>query len=223
MQTYLIKDGQQSGPFGNEELRLKIEAGECSAQTMAWRESAEQWQPLGILASELFSLSESVPAASSPIPPPEINNNLKTKARTMFCRTCAKELPENAVACIQCGCPPLIGKKHCQSCGAETLEHAVICVKCGCSLHTRSLPSLQGSRTAEKTTLCLLTFFLGGIGVHKFYAGNWGWGLIYLVFFWTFIPGIAALVEFIRYLTKDEASLQQAYEQIRGKPFGFLW
>ncbi|MBC7288803.1 MAG: TM2 domain-containing protein [Armatimonadetes bacterium] len=46
----------------------------------------------------------------------------------------------------------------------------------------------------------LLAFFLGGLGIHKFYNGSWGWGIIYVVFCWTFIPGLVALIEGILYL-----------------------
>jgi TM2 domain-containing membrane protein YozV len=41
----------------------------------------------------------------------------------------------------------------------------------------------------------LLAFFLGGLGVHKFYLGRIGWGIIYLLFCWTFIPAIIAFIE----------------------------
>ena len=75
----------------------------------------------------------------------------------------------------------------------------------------------------DKATLCLLAFFLGGIGVHKFYTGNWAWGLIYLIFCWTFVPGLTAFCEFIRYITLNDASLQEAHEKVAGQPFGFLW
>lgn len=75
----------------------------------------------------------------------------------------------------------------------------------------------------DKATLCLLAFFLGGIGVHKFYTGNWAWGLIYLIFCWTFIPALTAFCEFIRYITLNDASLQEAHEEVAGQPFGFLW
>ena len=74
----------------------------------------------------------------------------------------------------------------------------------------------------DKTTLCLLTFFLGGIGVHKFYLGNWGWGVLYLGFCWTFIPGLAAFVEFIRYITLSEAIIQLRHQKSADQPFGFL-
>jgi TM2 domain-containing membrane protein YozV len=41
----------------------------------------------------------------------------------------------------------------------------------------------------------LLTFFLGGIGAHKFYLGDNKKGIIYLLFCWTFIPSIIACFE----------------------------
>src|SRR6266436_4925015 len=70
----------------------------------------------------------------------------------------------------------------------------------------------------EKTTLCLLTIFLGGIGVHKFYTGNWAWGIFYLIFCWTLIPGLIAFIEFIRYITLNEAALQAAHQKVAGQP-----
>ena len=42
----------------------------------------------------------------------------------------------------------------------------------------------------------LLAFFLGGLGVHKFYLGKWT-GIFYLALCWTYIPSIIALVEAI--------------------------
>lgn len=45
------------------------------------------------------------------------------------------------------------------------------------------------------TTAVLLALFLGGIGLHKFYMGQTGLGILYLVFCWTAIPGIIAFLE----------------------------
>ncbi len=47
----------------------------------------------------------------------------------------------------------------------------------------------------DPTTAVLLAIFLGGLGAHKFYLGKIGQGIIYLLFSWTFIPGIVALIE----------------------------
>ena len=57
----------------------------------------------------------------------------------------------------------------------------------------------------SKTSAILLCFFLGGFGAHKFYLGKTGQGIIYLLFFWTFIPALIAFIEFfILILMKDE-------------------
>ena len=54
--------------------------------------------------------------------------------------------------------------------------------------------TLAGSRkeTAARVLLC---FFLGGFGAHRFYMGEKGLRILYLVFCWTLIPGLVALVE----------------------------
>ncbi len=47
----------------------------------------------------------------------------------------------------------------------------------------------------NKIVAALLALFLGGIGVHKFYLGQSGAGIVYLLFCWTGIPTIIALFE----------------------------
>ncbi|MGM9508565.1 TM2 domain-containing protein [Larkinella sp. GY13] len=34
----------------------------------------------------------------------------------------------------------------------------------------------------SKSTAALLAFFLGGLGIHKFYLRQTGWGVAYLLF-----------------------------------------
>ena len=64
----------------------------------------------------------------------------------------------------------------------------------------------QGGRVVNKAIYCVLAFFLGGLGIHKFYAGKIGSGILYLIFCWTFIPGLIALIEFIIALCKPSDS-----------------
>lgn len=52
----------------------------------------------------------------------------------MFCRNCAYELSPKAIACPQCGIPPLKGNEYCNNCGSSTHPEAIICVKCGIGL-----------------------------------------------------------------------------------------
>jgi TM2 domain-containing membrane protein YozV len=47
----------------------------------------------------------------------------------------------------------------------------------------------------DTTAAILLAFFLGSFGAHRFYMGETGLGFLYLIFCWTFIPHVIALVE----------------------------
>ena len=51
--------------------------------------------------------------------------------------------------------------------------------------------------SAKKSTTVgvLLALFLGGFGAHRFYLNKVVSGVIYALFFWTFIPAIIALIE----------------------------
>lgn len=63
----------------------------------------------------------------------------------------------------------------------------------------------------DKTTAGVLALLLGGIGAHKFYLGQTGAGIVYLLFCWTLIPGIVALVEGISLLTMNQATFDLRY------------
>ena len=49
----------------------------------------------------------------------------------------------------------------------------------------------------SKGTYIALCLFLGGAGLHKFYAGKWVQGLLYLAFSWTGVPVILALIDIL--------------------------
>jgi len=41
----------------------------------------------------------------------------------------------------------------------------------------------------------LFALLLGCFGIHKFYMGETGWGILYIVFSWTGIPALLGLIE----------------------------
>ena len=59
-----------------------------------------------------------------------------------------------------------------------------------------------GGKVVDKVTYLVLAFFLGWLGVHKFYAGKIGSGIAFVIFCWTGIPALIAFVEFIVALFK---------------------
>jgi len=97
-------------------------------------------------------------------------------------------------------------RKFCQGCAAALHVSATTCPQCGARQGGRAV---QGEKS--RIAAALLAFFLGGFGVHKFYLGRVAAGVLYLVFFWTFIPAIIAFVEFIIYLTMSDEAFAEKY------------
>jgi TM2 domain-containing membrane protein YozV len=62
-----------------------------------------------------------------------------------------------------------------------------------------------------KVAAGLFAIFLGGIGMHKFYLGRVGQGIVYLLFCWTFIPSVIGFIEGIIYLTMSDQAFAEKY------------
>ncbi|MEN8220034.1 MAG: pilin [Pseudomonadota bacterium] len=91
--------------------------------------------------------------------------------------------------------------KLCLTCNAVIHKKAEICPKCG----------VRQRKPASKTVLLLLTFFLGGFGAHRFYLGNYVLGILYFLFFWTWIPSLIALIEFIVFVFTSSEKIEDKY------------
>lgn len=100
-------------------------------------------------------------------------------------------------------------EKFCSECGEVIKLKAEICPKCG----VRQMPH-PGSMAGEgknRIAAVLFAFFLGGLGIHKFYLGRVGWGILYLLFCWSFIPAIIGFIEGIIYLTMTDNAFHAKY------------
>lgn len=65
----------------------------------------------------------------------------------------------------------------------------------------------------NRTVAALLAFFVGGLGIHKFYLGRNVEGILFLLFFWTFIPGIFAFLDFIGLLLMSDRDFDAQYNR----------
>jgi len=98
-----------------------------------------------------------------------------------------------------------VDMKYCSGCGKPIHKTARSCPNCGAAF--------RGASRSEKNKMVagLLAIFLGGIGIHKFYLGQGGWGVLYLIFFWTFIPAIVAFFEGIFLLVMAEDRFDEKF------------
>lgn len=103
-------------------------------------------------------------------------------------------------------------QKYCTDCGALISARAEICPKCG----VRQLPltnalGVLAPNGKSKLAAALFGFFLGSFGAHKFYLGQTGWGILYLVFCWTAIPGVVGIIEAILLLVMSDEDFNRKY------------
>ena len=95
----------------------------------------------------------------------------------MFCPNCGKELSNQAVTCPSCGHPLTPMAPRAAASTAQTAQ-------------TTKVVSPK-----SRLAVVLLSFFLGWLGIHRFYVGKVGTGILWL--FTGGLFGIGNLVDFI--------------------------
>ena len=105
-----------------------------------------------------------------------------------------------------------IDEKFCSECGAIIKAKAEICPKCGVR-QASPFGNLNALAPNGKSKLvaALLALFLGSLGIHKFYLGRIGLGILYLLFCWTFIPSLLGIIDGILLLTMSDENFNQRY------------
>lgn len=93
----------------------------------------------------------------------------------------------------------------CPECGHEVSTTADKCPNCGYGLR-------QAAR--NKTTAGLLALFLGEVGAQFFYMGSPGVGILCILFCWTGIPSIIAIIQGITYLCMSDAEFNAKYNDL---------
>lgn len=136
------------------------------------------------------------------------------------CPECGREVSDRAKSCPSCGYS-IGGAKFCKFCGSKIPEDSVVCTKCGrqvenigqggggITINNAATSSSSASATAQavnsgytrsgklvnKWTALILCIFFGYFGVHKFYEGKTGLGVLYLFTFGLF--GIGWIADII--------------------------
>ena len=121
----------------------------------------------------------------------------------MYCRNCGSEMNDIQAICLKCGVEKNKGTAFCPNCGKEVTDEAAVCLNCGVSLKVDTKPEndpnyLNGQ---DKTTMALVCFFLGGLGIHNFIMKENKKGVTRIITsFLCGIGGILALIDFVKIL-----------------------
>jgi TM2 domain-containing membrane protein YozV/RNA polymerase subunit RPABC4/transcription elongation factor Spt4 len=142
---------------------------------------------------------------------------------TVKCERCGAMNRDNVSTCIECGAPlsiprqeqQMVYQKACINCNRMINASLGQCPYCGAnqtlSPYNQYATAVAG--THNKVIAAVLAFFLGSFGAHKFYLGQGGQGILYLLFFWTFIPAIVSIIEAIIYLSMSDIDFAKKYHK----------
>ena len=61
----------------------------------------------------------------------------------------------------------------------------------------------------------IVAIIFGSIGLHKFYRGQYGRGILYILFCWSGIPALVGILEGVHYITEGQAGYE---EELKPKP-----
>ena len=112
---------------------------------------------------------------------------------TKFCKFCGEQIDAEAVICVKCG-------KQVEEIKQTPAETPNIVINNTNTNVNQNMNGVYMGKPKNKWVAFLLCFFLGFIGVHKFYEGRIGLGILYI--FTCGLFGIGVLVDLIVLLCK---------------------
>lgn len=119
--------------------------------------------------------------------------------------------------CPQCGAPVADNATKCEYCGAAiTPTKTATAQPAGQPNVVYAQPTVNPERAnwpiKSKIVAGILALLLGSLGVHKFYLGQTGKGILYLIFCWTYIPSILGFIEGLMILCSNDENFQIKYK-----------
>lgn len=120
------------------------------------------------------------------------------------CEKCGSQVARANSSCKYCGHKNSF-LVPCEACSSQMSKDAPYCPSCA---HPNPLTTVDGG-VKSKIVAGLLAIFLGTFGIHKFYLNQAKMGLLYLVFFWSFIPTLVGFIEGLIYLLQSDERFRE--------------
>ncbi len=101
---------------------------------------------------------------------------------------------------------------NCPQCNQKIASSEIICPQCHTAQGLEALSGIDRKIRIKNQKLAIwVSFLLGGLGLHKFYLGQYLIGSLYLLFSWTLVPIIVGWVDAIRTLKMSSFNFEQRY------------
>ncbi len=121
--------------------------------------------------------------------------------------------------CPQCGAPVKAGANKCEYCGAQIAAPAAPAQAAPTVQVYNNYAAPNGNPAINpawpiknKLVAGILAILLGGLGIHEFYLGRTGKGVLMLLLCWTYIPGIIGFIQGIMILCSNDENFQLKYK-----------
>lgn len=165
---YVARNGKRLGPVSEADLIVHVKNGKLKPSDLVWKEGMSDWAPAGEVGALAPHLRRFPPEfKSANLGELDVLDDERVKS--------VAEKPRNSRLATF--------NKFCTGCGELLHQEAVMCPKCGVQQRSARVAARPRPvrQTPSKTTAIVLALFLGTLGVHRFYVGQGGIGLIMLL------------------------------------------
>lgn len=202
---YANATNEAVGPVAESELNDLFTAGAISRDTNILPEGAAAWHSYSKLLGVM-------------VPPPLAAASLQhaVSEEMQRCRYCSEHVFATAKKCKHCGEILDVALRAAEEAkNSRSSQQPIVFMNAGggSSAAASAVGGGYGPVVGTKSRIvaAILAFFLGSIGIHKFYLGQTAMGIVYLLLCWTFIPALISLLEGIVYLLSTERAFALKY------------
>ncbi|MDD5395560.1 MAG: GYF domain-containing protein [Thiothrix sp.] len=200
MQFNISRDGQQYGPYGEDEVRTMLEQGQLLSSDLAWKEGMADWRPLSQI---LPQRGEALASATRVAPPPPAT---KASGSIKGCVLSFDPMSGQGYISGRDGNRYLLVRSNWHA-GRAPMPGLDVDFVADANGHATQIfiePSFVTRANMSKGVLALVCWFVGLFGVHRFLVGKVGTGVTQLIFSLTVIGLIVSvpwvIVDFVMIL-----------------------
>lgn len=133
------------------------------------------------------------------------------------CPICAGRIPQGVKKCMHCGEWIERNCEHCNTPLRGTFAARGVCAECAGrkaeppTVYVQNVHPARYGPPKSKAVAILWALTFGAFGAHRFYLGRPGSGFLYLLFSWTLIPALIAIIEVFVILFTDPVVFRMKY------------